>query len=905
MNSSFFINLNPPHSSNSTSATSSNTNETYITPPANTKSTPPSPSPQQPIIRPKSALKKKTSLSDSNKCICDLGNSRNVLFTRENMAKRKSPPKSSKLSQALKKKQSQLSSIETSNSDILTSTKSIITSTLLDNEKKVKLSQIQYNSESESDELSGDENFNNFQARLKSSSTDRLVPVNQNIQSMQESHSNVNNIKNNSKHRYDITANKNYSYENRNNDAKQEKEKKEEEGDDDEEEEEEEEDLEPVDEKTEENIKEYKPGGYHPAFIGEYYKKNRYILERKLGWGHFSTVWLAKDTFKNTHVAMKIVRSNNLFSEAAADEIDLLKSVAETNLEIIKMDGKSHPGAKHVMCLLDSFTHSGINGEHICMVFEVLGENLLSLIKKYKHNGIPIIYVKQIAKQLLLALDYLHRECGIIHTDIKPENVLMEIGDVEEIVRMVELQDKERKQQRRANKHPIISDINSCAVKDVENNNINHEHSSSLKKPQQMIPIGRRPRRKTILTSSQPLPSPLSSANFQEMKQKFLGSVKPSTSSSLLDNSNNNNNNNSISSVNHCNQGTNEDNDNNTNYILNATTTTISNNHNSNRGNQDSTSRNDIFNTKNGDTSTTKDSINSNMAAASATSNNTQSTNNCNNRNVTYNTFCERTNKVDVTSKNNNEITKEKNSQQQNDLVESLSSVDLNGTPDPLNKIGNMARQKTRNDNSVSELNNSHLISVKIADMGNGCWVDQHFTNSIQTREYRSPEAIIGYQWGCACDVWSVACMIFELLTGDLLFEPLSGANYRKDDDHVAQIMELIGDFPEDMRKNGKYSKSIFTRDGSLRHIEKLNFWPLYNVFIEKYHYSEREAKEISDFLNPMLIIDPKLRADAGGMVNHPWLKDALGMENSILKDRNLYGTGEDIPGWACQCNKF
>lgn len=69
------------------------------------------------------------------------------------------------------------------------------------------------------------------------------------------------------------------------------------------------------------------------------------------------------------------------------------------------------------------------------MVFEVLGENLLSLIKRYNHRGIPPHLVKQITKQVLMGLDYMHRECGVIHTDLKPENVLVCVDDVEKVVR--------------------------------------------------------------------------------------------------------------------------------------------------------------------------------------------------------------------------------------------------------------------------------------------------------------------------------------------------------------------------------------------------------------------------------------------------------------------------------------
>lgn len=56
------------------------------------------------------------------------------------------------------------------------------------------------------------------------------------------------------------------------------------------------------------------------------------------------------------------------------------------------------------------------------------------------------------------------------------------------------------------------------------------------------------------------------------------------------------------------------------------------------------------------------------------------------------------------------------------------------------------------------------VISVKIADLGNACWTNQHFTNDIQTRQYRSPEVILGSKWGASTDIWSMACMVSELV---------------------------------------------------------------------------------------------------------------------------------------------
>jgi serine/threonine-protein kinase SRPK3 len=59
------------------------------------------------------------------------------------------------------------------------------------------------------------------------------------------------------------------------------------------------------------------------------------------------------------------------------------------------------------------------------MVFEILGVNLLEIIKRYSYKGIPLHLGRIIAKQVLIGLDFLHRYCKVIHTDLKPENVLL------------------------------------------------------------------------------------------------------------------------------------------------------------------------------------------------------------------------------------------------------------------------------------------------------------------------------------------------------------------------------------------------------------------------------------------------------------------------------------------------
>ena len=79
-------------------------------------------------------------------------------------------------------------------------------------------------------------------------------------------------------------------------------------------------------------------------------------------------------------------------------------------------------------------------------------------------------------------------------------------------------------------------------------------------------------------------------------------------------------------------------------------------------------------------------------------------------------------------------------------------------------------------------------VRIKIADLGNACWTHYHFASEIQTRQYRSPEVLIGANYNTTADIWSFACMIFEMLTGDFLFDPRKGPNFSKNDDHLAQV---------------------------------------------------------------------------------------------------------------------
>ncbi len=151
--------------------------------------------------------------------------------------------------------------------------------------------------------------------------------------------------------------------------------------------------------------------------------------------------------------AIKVQKSAEHYTEAAMDEVELLDCIAKERKRCEAVHKKT-PSSKdkdgvtivatvdhsrHVATLHDSFFHTGANGRHMCMVFSMLGCNLLSVIKAYNYRGIPIPAVKKMIKGISKGLAFLHRKCSIIHTDLKPENVLLQFpgqinaeNDVEE-----------------------------------------------------------------------------------------------------------------------------------------------------------------------------------------------------------------------------------------------------------------------------------------------------------------------------------------------------------------------------------------------------------------------------------------------------------------------------------------
>ncbi|XP_078677095.1 SRSF protein kinase 2-like isoform X23 [Branchiostoma floridae x Branchiostoma belcheri] len=750
------------------------------------------------------------------------------------------------------------------------------------------------------------------------------------------------------------------------------------------------------DEDEQEDPQDYCKGGYHPVKIGDLFN-SRYHVVRKLGWGHFSTVWLAWDLKGRRFVALKVVKSAAHYTETALDEIKLLKCVRESD--------EIDPMREKVVQMVDDFKISGVNGTHVCMVFEVLGCHLLKMIIKSNYQGLPLPIVKCIIRQTLQGLEYLHTKCKIIHTDIKPENILlcvdeafvrklaaeathwqqvgaMPSGSAVSTISIIESRNKEptkmskNKKKKMKKKQKRQMELLELQQKQIEEEDMkkNQEGQENMEQGDVSTPAAT-PQEENpgkCQVNNNPVPRPTNME--QEPKKMEVGQEKAEekqNSPEKLQNSRVDPQNNPAENVQNNSENKEQqrplDND---SSLTNSTPSTSTDNTENiktpdsedgplsmERASMKTSESSEPISSSTSNPETEESPTSSEQLSVPANTPVTPSTpdtpieikmeNLCNgemsgvekvnegeekdkdkgnpknnipeaevkpsdqekgrpsrsgkkkkkedydsvpksdcagNPKLAGEQEKERRNSPDsdpeLESKDNAHSSHQRpNRELKPDTMDSKSDKSSHSSTDGKRVHSTEASEASIKSDSVPDgypdffnPDNADIIKVKIADLGNACWVDHHFTEDIQTRQYRSLEVILGSGYSAPADIWSTACMAFELATGDYLFEPHSGEDYSRDEDHIAHIIELLGYMPKHIALSGKYSREFFNRKGELRHIHKLKYWGLYDVLREKYEWPHKEADEFSSFLMPMLELEQERRATAGECLRHPFL---------------------------------
>ncbi|KAK2765391.1 hypothetical protein FQN54_008237 [Arachnomyces sp. PD_36] len=167
----------------------------------------------------------------------------------------------------------------------------------------------------------------------------------------------------------------------------------------------------------EETLPTYKPEKYYPVRIGQVLE-DRYQIVGKVGYGVFSTVWLARDFQESRHVVLKICVSSTVPSH----ELRIYKHLDTAQHQI------DHPGKAFFRELYDSFELAGPHGSHVCLVQQPLGLSLDQMLEMRSSGTLTLELLKPPLRQILAGLDFLHR-VDIIHTDIQSKNLLLGIDD--------------------------------------------------------------------------------------------------------------------------------------------------------------------------------------------------------------------------------------------------------------------------------------------------------------------------------------------------------------------------------------------------------------------------------------------------------------------------------------------
>ena len=108
--------------------------------------------------------------------------------------------------------------------------------------------------------------------------------------------------------------------------------------------------------------------------------------------------------------------------------------------------------------------------------------------------------------------------------------------------------------------------------------------------------------------------------------------------------------------------------------------------------------------------------------------------------------------------------------------------------------------------NNTNEINWENL-DYKLIDFGNSVIINEndYEYDDLYYRNYRSPEIILGYPYTTKSDIWCLGCILYELITGELLFNVSKNhSEIVKNRKHLLEMYKKLGPMPQ---RNSSYMK--------------------------------------------------------------------------------------------------
>jgi serine/threonine protein kinase len=161
---------------------------------------------------------------------------------------------------------------------------------------------------------------------------------------------------------------------------------------------------------------------------------------------------------------------------------------------------------------------------------------------------------------------------------------------------------------------------------------------------------------------------------------------------------------------------------------------------------------------------------------------------------------------------------------------------------------------------------------IRLTDFGFYCHKDEKFNETFGTRYYMAPEIILLGECSEKVDIWALGCTLYELCTGEILFDPHASKSGSTDFHHLEMIINLCGEFkPNDIVKS-KYYKKFFKKDKLINIIYEDDFKEsTFNKIHRKLLNRSVNDTVLASIISSMLNNTPSKRPSINDLLNISW----------------------------------